>query len=94
MEAEAEEKQRLTVQMLQLDPGPTQRALGRAPDHPHKREVGQNRQTGLFPVKNEPYLDQRQEGLHQRPEAVEGGNQDDDPVLLWDGDLGAGDLKN
>jgi hypothetical protein len=50
MEAEAEEKRCLTVQTLQLDPGPTQRALGRAPEHPHKREFGQNRQTGLFPV--------------------------------------------
>jgi hypothetical protein len=49
-EMEAEEKRRLTVQTLQLDPGPTQRALGQAPEHPHKREVGQNRQTGLFPV--------------------------------------------
>jgi hypothetical protein len=38
MEAEAEEKRRLTVQTLQLDPGPTQRALGWAPEHPHKRE--------------------------------------------------------
>jgi hypothetical protein len=37
MEAEAEEKRRLTEQTLQLDPGPTQRALGRAPEHPHKR---------------------------------------------------------
>jgi hypothetical protein len=50
MEAEAEEKRHLTVQTLQLDPGPTQRALGQAPEHPHKREVGHNRQTGLFPV--------------------------------------------
>jgi hypothetical protein len=41
MEAEAEEKRRLTVQTLHLDPGPTQRALGWAPDHPQKREVGQ-----------------------------------------------------
>jgi 16S rRNA U1498 N3-methylase RsmE len=53
MEAEAEEKRRLTMQTLQLDPGPTQRDLGRAPEHPHKREVGQNRQTGLFPVSDQ-----------------------------------------
>jgi hypothetical protein len=42
MEAEAEEKRRLTEQTLQLDPGPTQRALGWAPEHPHKREVSQD----------------------------------------------------
>jgi hypothetical protein len=42
MEAEAQEKRRLTEQTLQLDPGPTQRAPGRAPEHPHKREVGQD----------------------------------------------------
>jgi hypothetical protein len=77
MEAEAEEKRSLTVQMLHLEPGPTQRALGRAPDHPQKREVGQRRQTGLFPDKNEPHLDQRREGFYQLPAAVEGGNQDD-----------------
>jgi hypothetical protein len=86
MEAEAEEKWQLTVQTLQFDPGPTQRALGRAPDHPHEREAGQNRQTGLNPVKNEPHLDldQRRQGPHQRPAAVEGGNQDDENVQAED----------
>jgi hypothetical protein len=84
MEAEAEEKQRLTVQTLQLDPGPTQRALGLRPDHPQKKEVGQSRKTGLFPDKNEPHLDQRREGLHQRPAAVEGGNQVDDNTQAED----------
>jgi hypothetical protein len=79
MEAAAEEKQRLTVQTLQLDPWPTQRDLSRAPDHPQKREVGQCRQTGLFPDEKEPRLDQRREGLHQNAQAaVEGGTQDDD----------------
>jgi hypothetical protein len=42
MEAEAQEKRRLTEQTLKLDPGPTQRAPGRAPEHPQKREVGQD----------------------------------------------------
>jgi hypothetical protein len=42
MEAEAQEKRRLTEQTLQLDPGPTKKAPGRAPEHPHKREVGQD----------------------------------------------------
>jgi hypothetical protein len=41
-EIEAQEKRRLTEQMPQLDPGPTQGAPGRAPEHPHKREVGQD----------------------------------------------------
>jgi hypothetical protein len=36
----AKEKQCLTAQMLQLDPVPTQSPLGRAPDHPQKKEVG------------------------------------------------------
>jgi hypothetical protein len=34
MEAKAEEKRCLTEQTLQLDPRLTQRALGRAPEHP------------------------------------------------------------
>jgi hypothetical protein len=34
MEAEAQEKRRLTERMLQLDPGPTQRAPSRGPEHP------------------------------------------------------------
>jgi hypothetical protein len=42
MEAGDQEKRRLTERTLQLDPGPTQRAPGRTPEHPHKREVGQN----------------------------------------------------
>jgi hypothetical protein len=42
MEAEAQEKRRSTEQTLQHDPGPTQRTPGRAPEHPHKREVGQD----------------------------------------------------
>jgi hypothetical protein len=42
MEAEAQEKRCLTEQMLQLDPGPTEGVPGRAPDHPRKREVGQD----------------------------------------------------
>jgi hypothetical protein len=50
MEAEAEEKRRLTEQTLQLDPGLTQRALGWAPEHPHKRGAGQDQQTGPYPV--------------------------------------------
>jgi hypothetical protein len=36
-EAEAQEKRRLTVQTLQLDPGPTQRSLGWPPSIPMKR---------------------------------------------------------
>jgi hypothetical protein len=39
MEAEAEEKQRLTVQTLQHDPGPTQRALGQAPNLLRKEKL-------------------------------------------------------
>jgi hypothetical protein len=42
MEAEAQEKRSLTKQTLELDPGSTQRALGWAPEHPHKREVDQD----------------------------------------------------
>jgi hypothetical protein len=39
MEVKAQEKRRLTEQTLQLDPGPTQKDPGRAPEHPHKREL-------------------------------------------------------
>ena len=42
MEAEAQEKRRLTEQTLQLDPAPTQKVTGRAPEHPHKGKVGQD----------------------------------------------------
>jgi hypothetical protein len=38
MEAEAEEKRRLTVQTLQLDPGPTQEPLVGPQSSPKKRE--------------------------------------------------------
>jgi hypothetical protein len=78
----AEEKQRLTVQTLQLDPEPTQRPLGRAPDHPKKREVGQWRRTGLFPVDNEARLDQQREGhqvakqlLKEEPRRISSGQK-------------------